>query len=141
MNPRLLQFVHDFPRNRLADLDLHNSVKVEDDSQRVVTARHPDIDDFAAAADLAASQFSGDAAVLEFNQLLDEVEWFYRLSDMDSCVLLEEGFRWIQTVDCRDGSNRNHIGSRDERGHGCESLLLDSLVHLKLLVDVEVSLG
>ncbi|MED6318690.1 MAG: hypothetical protein VX451_01195, partial [Candidatus Thermoplasmatota archaeon] len=47
VNPRFLERIKRLPRDRIADLDALDTVKVEDDAKGIVTTWHPDVDHFA----------------------------------------------------------------------------------------------
>ena len=46
VNPSLIEVVKDFPRNRVTDLDMRYTIKIEANTQWIVTGRHPDIENF-----------------------------------------------------------------------------------------------
>ena len=63
------------------------------------------------------------------------------LANVKPEVILLEYLWWVEAVDRGDGSYRDDIRPRNQRGYCREPLLFDAFVHLELLVDVQVSTG
>ena len=99
VNPSLLEVVERLPRDRLADLYALYPVPSEADAQRVVAARHPDVQHLSAQPDVAARNLPGSAAVLQADQLPDDVLRVGLVSHSQPQVVLLEHLGGVQSVD------------------------------------------
>ena len=101
VNPRLLERVQRIPTDGIADLDALDAVKVENNTQGVVPAWHPDVDHFATDPAFATFEVRGGSPILKFNQFPEQVTGFDGLANMTSQMVLKEGLWRVQTVDAR----------------------------------------
>ncbi len=87
MYPGLVQFIEDFPGNRVTDLYLLDTVEAETDAHRVVAARHPHVEDLAAQAHLATVQVSTGAGILQSDQFAHQLNRLDVLADVNSGMI------------------------------------------------------
>ena len=109
VNPRLFQFVKHLPTDRIAHGHGDDTVEIEADAQRVVAARHPNVEDFAAQPGLAPFKVGVGARVLQPDEGLHQVLRFDGLTHVHPEVVLKESFGRVQPVNARDGGDDNAI--------------------------------
>ncbi len=109
VNPRLFQFVKHLPTDRIAHGHGDNAVEIEADTQRIVAARHPDVEHFAAQPGLAPFKVGVGARILQPDQGLHQVLRFDGLAHVHPEVVLEEGLGRVQPVNARNGGHDDAI--------------------------------
>ena len=82
MNPRFLECVKRLPTDWVADLDAFDAIKVEHDTERVISAGHPDVHNLAPYSAFTSFEVGRRAAILEFDQLPEKIPRLNGLADV-----------------------------------------------------------
>ena len=118
-----------------------NPIPTEPYSERIISARHPYVKNLAPETDVTSGNLTGCPPILQIDKASDDFLGVCILANVKPEVILLEYLWRVEAVDRGDGSYRDDIRPRNQRGYCREPLLFDAFVHLELLVNVQVSTG
>ena len=138
VNPCFIQIVQNLPRNGVTDLHVCNPIEIEPNAKRVVTRRHPHVENLSSQSTFATGKVGRGSSVLECNQFANEILWVNLLPYVNASMMFKKRLWWVQTVYAGYRGDNHTIRSTNEACNSSKPFLFDSFVDRHFFIDVQI---